>query len=224
VCLFQNFDRFRCSRLVMECMCQFDDASMNRMSVAICSILAAKVNGTCCWFLLVVCFFFSWSYSTLSFVSCFTVNVYVAELPRKCFNKPHRMGSSEQMREGNCSAASYWSHPLDSIDLYVTEVLLFTQMDNWYFLPLVGGGGNNLSWCFLFYFRNICCIWAVLLRSKLHQVFSLAGGRWKFSCSLLLCLIFVHGGAALVDVLVLIRPVSSSNLTVLFSQWLLLLL
>ncbi|CAL1542443.1 unnamed protein product [Lymnaea stagnalis] len=39
-----NFDRFRCSRLVMECMCQFDDASMNRMSVAICSILAAKIS------------------------------------------------------------------------------------------------------------------------------------------------------------------------------------
>ncbi|XP_005110536.1 protein zyg-11 homolog B [Aplysia californica] len=39
-----NFDRFRCSRLVMDCMCQFDDASMNRMSVAICSILAAKIS------------------------------------------------------------------------------------------------------------------------------------------------------------------------------------
>ncbi|KAH9488283.1 Protein zyg-11 B [Bulinus truncatus] len=39
-----NFDRFRCSKLVMECMCQFDDASMNRMSVAICSILAAKIS------------------------------------------------------------------------------------------------------------------------------------------------------------------------------------
>ena len=27
----------------MECLCLFDDSSMNRMSVAICSILAAKV-------------------------------------------------------------------------------------------------------------------------------------------------------------------------------------
>ena len=46
--LFQNFDRYRCTWLVMECMCQFDDASMNRMSVAICSILAAKVNKKKC--------------------------------------------------------------------------------------------------------------------------------------------------------------------------------
>ena len=28
----------------MECLCLFDDSSMNRMSVAICSILAAKVK------------------------------------------------------------------------------------------------------------------------------------------------------------------------------------
>lgn len=28
----------------MECLCQFNDPSMNRMSVAICSILAAKVR------------------------------------------------------------------------------------------------------------------------------------------------------------------------------------
>ena len=28
----------------MECLCSFDDTSMNRMSVAICSILAAKVR------------------------------------------------------------------------------------------------------------------------------------------------------------------------------------
>ena len=40
----QTFDRFRCARLVMECLCSFDDTSMNRMSVAICSILAAKVR------------------------------------------------------------------------------------------------------------------------------------------------------------------------------------
>ena len=41
--VFQTFDRFRCAELVMECLCSFDDASMNRMSVAICGILAAKV-------------------------------------------------------------------------------------------------------------------------------------------------------------------------------------
>ena len=30
----------------MECLCLFDDPSMNRMSVAICSILAAKVSSS----------------------------------------------------------------------------------------------------------------------------------------------------------------------------------
>jgi len=39
-----QFDRYRCARLVMDCLCLFDDPSMNRMSVAICSILAAKVR------------------------------------------------------------------------------------------------------------------------------------------------------------------------------------
>jgi len=39
-----EFDRYRCARLVLECLCQFDDASMNRMCVAICGILAAKIS------------------------------------------------------------------------------------------------------------------------------------------------------------------------------------
>lgn len=39
-----TFDRYRCAKLVMECLCQFNDPSMNRMSVAICSILAAKIS------------------------------------------------------------------------------------------------------------------------------------------------------------------------------------
>lgn len=39
-----TFDRFRCAKLVVECLCSFDDSSMNRMSVAICSILAAKIS------------------------------------------------------------------------------------------------------------------------------------------------------------------------------------
>ncbi|XP_064606209.1 protein zyg-11 homolog B-like [Liolophura sinensis] len=39
-----NFDRFRCAKLVMECLCSFDDLSMSRMAVAICSILAAKIS------------------------------------------------------------------------------------------------------------------------------------------------------------------------------------
>ena len=43
----QKFDRYHCARLVMECLCLFDDPSMNRMSVAICSILAAKVSSSC---------------------------------------------------------------------------------------------------------------------------------------------------------------------------------
>jgi len=39
-----DFDRYRCARLVLECLCQFEDASMNRMCVAICGILAAKIS------------------------------------------------------------------------------------------------------------------------------------------------------------------------------------
>jgi Zyg-11 family protein len=39
-----TFDRYRCTRLVLECLCSFDDQSMGRMSVAICSILAAKIS------------------------------------------------------------------------------------------------------------------------------------------------------------------------------------
>ncbi|XP_055956533.1 protein zyg-11 homolog B isoform X1 [Patella vulgata] len=39
-----SFDRYRCAKLVMDCLCAFDDPSMNRMSVAICSILAAKIS------------------------------------------------------------------------------------------------------------------------------------------------------------------------------------
>ncbi|XP_014612203.1 PREDICTED: protein zyg-11 homolog B-like [Polistes canadensis] len=39
-----TFDKYRCARLVMNCLSTFDDASMNRMSVAICSILAAKIS------------------------------------------------------------------------------------------------------------------------------------------------------------------------------------
>nr|XP_002731774.1 PREDICTED: protein zyg-11 homolog B-like [Saccoglossus kowalevskii] len=39
-----SFDRFRAARLVMDCLCTFEDASMSRMAVAICSILAAKIS------------------------------------------------------------------------------------------------------------------------------------------------------------------------------------
>ncbi|XP_049783276.1 protein zyg-11 homolog B-like isoform X2 [Schistocerca cancellata] len=39
-----SFDKYRCARLVMNSLCTFYDASMNRMSVAICSILAAKIS------------------------------------------------------------------------------------------------------------------------------------------------------------------------------------
>ena len=39
-----NFDKYKCARLVMDCLCTWPDASMNRMSVAICSILAAKIT------------------------------------------------------------------------------------------------------------------------------------------------------------------------------------
>lgn len=39
-----SFDRFRCARLVLDSLCVFDEINMNRMSVAICSILAAKIS------------------------------------------------------------------------------------------------------------------------------------------------------------------------------------
>lgn len=39
-----TFDRFRCAKLVLDSLCAFDEMNMNRMAVAICSILAAKVS------------------------------------------------------------------------------------------------------------------------------------------------------------------------------------
>lgn len=39
-----TFDRFRCARLVLDCLCTYDDSSIGRMSVAICSILASKIS------------------------------------------------------------------------------------------------------------------------------------------------------------------------------------
>jgi len=39
-----NFDKYRCAKLVLDCLCSWQDHSMNRMSVAICSILAAKIS------------------------------------------------------------------------------------------------------------------------------------------------------------------------------------
>ena len=44
VIVLQNFDRYHCCQLVLECLCQYDDASVIQMSIAICGILAAKVN------------------------------------------------------------------------------------------------------------------------------------------------------------------------------------
>lgn len=39
-----NFERYRCAKLVLDSLCVFEDVNMNRMAVAICSILAAKVS------------------------------------------------------------------------------------------------------------------------------------------------------------------------------------
>jgi len=39
-----DFDKYRCTKLVLDCLCSWQDQSMNRMSVAICSILAAKIS------------------------------------------------------------------------------------------------------------------------------------------------------------------------------------
>jgi len=39
-----EFDKYRCARLVLDCLCSWQDHHMNKMSVAICSILAAKIS------------------------------------------------------------------------------------------------------------------------------------------------------------------------------------
>jgi len=39
-----SFNKYKCAKLVMDCLCAFEDPSMNRMCVAICSILAAKIS------------------------------------------------------------------------------------------------------------------------------------------------------------------------------------
>src|SRR5437016_764741 len=44
--ILQSFDRYHCAKLVMDSLVFFDEPAMNRMSVAICSILAAKIS-TC---------------------------------------------------------------------------------------------------------------------------------------------------------------------------------
>lgn len=39
-----NFNRFRCAKLVMDCLYTWQNHSMNRMSVAICSILGQLIT------------------------------------------------------------------------------------------------------------------------------------------------------------------------------------
>ncbi|KAL1502767.1 hypothetical protein ABEB36_007865 [Hypothenemus hampei] len=39
-----TFNRFKCAKLVLDALCIFDEVNMNRMAVAICSILASKVS------------------------------------------------------------------------------------------------------------------------------------------------------------------------------------
>lgn len=34
-----SFDKYRCARLVLDSLCAFNEAAVNRMSVAICSVL-----------------------------------------------------------------------------------------------------------------------------------------------------------------------------------------
>ncbi|XP_053655723.1 protein zyg-11 homolog B [Cherax quadricarinatus] len=41
-----SFDKYRCARLVLDCLLTFNDPSTDRMAVAICSILAAKISTT----------------------------------------------------------------------------------------------------------------------------------------------------------------------------------
>lgn len=53
-----KFDRFVCAKLVLDSLCAFHDINMNRMAVAICGILAAKVRPTTyCWTTLFECYF-----------------------------------------------------------------------------------------------------------------------------------------------------------------------
>ncbi|KAK7081469.1 regulation of ligase activity protein [Halocaridina rubra] len=39
-----TFDKYWCARLVLDCLLTFNDPSVDRMAVAICSILAAKIS------------------------------------------------------------------------------------------------------------------------------------------------------------------------------------
>lgn len=39
-----TFDKYWCARLVLDCLLSFHDPSTDRMAVAICSILAAKIS------------------------------------------------------------------------------------------------------------------------------------------------------------------------------------
>ena len=39
-----NFDRFRCAKLALKCLGEWQDNSMNKMSVAICSMLGNCSN------------------------------------------------------------------------------------------------------------------------------------------------------------------------------------
>ncbi|XP_042238595.1 protein zyg-11 homolog, partial [Homarus americanus] len=39
-----SFDKYWCARLVLDCLLTFNDPSTDRMAVAICSILAAKIS------------------------------------------------------------------------------------------------------------------------------------------------------------------------------------
>ncbi|XP_045623999.2 protein zyg-11 homolog B isoform X3 [Procambarus clarkii] len=41
-----SFDKYWCARLVLDCLLTFNDPSTDRMAVAICSILAAKISTT----------------------------------------------------------------------------------------------------------------------------------------------------------------------------------
>jgi len=43
-CVLQNFDRYRCCRLVLDLLFRYDESTVVQMSIAICGILAAKVK------------------------------------------------------------------------------------------------------------------------------------------------------------------------------------
>lgn len=71
-----QFDKYRCAKLVFNCLCNFDDPSMIRMSVAICSILGKFLSS-----------------SIVYFKKCFKLSFANFSAAKICTNETHLLGA-----------------------------------------------------------------------------------------------------------------------------------